>query len=155
MKWSLASSSLGALFGVQEADSYRPLDHPMEKEVPDAQEHGLEPYRTAAMTHFMEFGQYLSDHIAPEAPGSRVTTREKLLKLTAPQFHELCEDVCDEVIRRKNDKTVKAVPFLLPRDDLHPKRNQARRKLSTVAATRFQSLVYQVQFELCRRYPQL
>lgn len=46
------------------------------------------------------------------------------------------------------------VPFLPVRDDFHPKRNQARQKLATLPASRFEDLSSDVYFELARRYPE-
>ncbi|KDQ56393.1 hypothetical protein JAAARDRAFT_59275 [Jaapia argillacea MUCL 33604] len=127
----------------------------MVKGLSETEGHDLQPYRTAAKTHYLEFSQYLGGHLVPEVSGSRVTAREKLLKLTALQFHELSTDVCDELVRRKNGIVGNEVPFLPPRDDFHPKRNQARQKLSTLPAPRFQLLAGDVHSELSRRYPQL
>ena len=47
-----------------------------------------------------------------------------------------------------------AVPFLPVREDFHPKRNQARQKLATLPASRFEDLSSDVYFELARRYPE-
>ena len=46
------------------------------------------------------------------------------------------------------------MPHLPNRDDFHPKRNQAREKLSTLAKPRFKDLASDVFFELGRRYPE-
>ena len=46
------------------------------------------------------------------------------------------------------------VLFLPFRDEFHPKRNQARQKLSTLLASRFDDLSSDVFFELARRYPE-
>lgn len=45
------------------------------------------------------------------------------------------------------------MPFLLSRDDFHPKRNQARQKLATLPRNRFRDLASDVFYELERRYP--
>ena len=50
--------------------------------------------------------------------------------------------------------TLRPVPHLPNRDDFHPKRNQARQKLSTLAKPRFKDLASDVFFELGRRYPE-
>jgi len=47
-----------------------------------------------------------------------------------------------------------ALPFLPVREDFHPKRNQARQKLATLPASRFEDLSSDVYFELARRYPE-
>jgi protein SPA2 len=46
------------------------------------------------------------------------------------------------------------VPFLPVREEFHPKRNQARQKLATLPASRFEDLSSDVYFELARRYPE-
>ncbi|CUS14589.1 unnamed protein product [Tuber aestivum] len=84
--------------------------------------------------------------------------RDKLLRLSVVQFQELSTDVYDELQRREgvdassgpNDRPP---PYLLSQDRLHPKRNQARQKLSTLPATRFRDLATDVFFELENRYP--
>jgi Spa2 homology domain (SHD) of GIT len=47
-----------------------------------------------------------------------------------------------------------SVLHLPNRDEFHPKRNQARQKLSTLAKPRFKDLASDVFFELGRRYPE-
>ena len=44
-------------------------------------------------------------------------------------------------------------PFLVPRDNFHPKRNQARQKLATLPPGRFKELASDVLYEIERRYP--
>jgi hypothetical protein len=46
------------------------------------------------------------------------------------------------------------VLFLPVREEFHPKRNQARQKLATLPASRFEDLSSDVYFELARRYPE-
>lgn len=46
-------------------------------------------------------------------------------------------------------------PHLIAREEFHPKRNQARQKLSTLPRTRFKDLASDVFFELERRFPDL
>ncbi|GAB7363264.1 hypothetical protein MBLNU230_g3546t1 [Neophaeotheca triangularis] len=82
--------------------------------------------------------------------------RDKLLRLSVTQFMELSTDVYDELIRREDDrlKRVREVPkYLLPRPNFHPKRNQARQKLSTLPIERFRQLATDVFYELERRIP--
>ncbi len=55
---------------------------------------------------------------------------------------------------RRPDHCDHPVPHLPNRDDFHPKRNQARQKLSTLAKPRFKDLASDVFFELGRRYPE-
>lgn len=44
-------------------------------------------------------------------------------------------------------------PFLPAQAGFHPKRNQAREKLSTLLPPRFQELTSDIRHELGRRYP--
>jgi hypothetical protein len=82
--------------------------------------------------------------------------RDKLLRLSSIQFQELSTDVYDELQRREpvvvNED--EEVPLFLPaRADFHPKRNQARQKLSTLPPDRFRDLATDVFYELERRFP--
>lgn len=87
--------------------------------------------------------------------------RDKLLRLSPIQFQELSTDVYDELLRREDHRAAQApngpdlkVPqFLLPKHNFHPKRNQARQKLSTLAVKKFRELATDVLFELERRFP--
>ena len=84
--------------------------------------------------------------------------RDKLLRLSPVQFQELSTDVYDELQRRQNAAGQQAngnpgPSYLLPKDNFHPKRNQARQKLSTLPLSRFQDLVVDVLYELERRFP--
>ena len=87
--------------------------------------------------------------------------RDKLLRLSPIQFQELSTDVYDELLRREDERAARgphghgqSVPrFLLPRNNFHPKRNQARQKLSTLPARKFRELATDVLFELERRFP--
>jgi len=92
--------------------------------------------------------------------------RDKLLRLTKIQFQELSTDVYDELQRRQGGgdrlssattsttNNEPATPYLLPKAIFHPKRNQARQKLSTLPTIRFRDLATDVFYELERRYPQ-
>lgn len=85
--------------------------------------------------------------------------RDKLLRLSAVQFFELSTDVFDELIRRQS--MARAPPnapngppqFLLPEKTFHPKRNQARQRLSSLGPPRFRDLAADVYHELERRFP--
>ena len=85
--------------------------------------------------------------------------RDKLLRLSSVQFYELSTDVYDELIRRQ--ATARAPPagpttppaFLLPEKAFHPKRNQARQRLSSLGPPRFRDLAADVFHELERRFP--
>lgn len=92
-----------------------------------------------------------ADHPVPKA-------REKLIKLTEQQFKELRIDVYDELVRRQKREIPISTPKLhwLPHvASAHPKRNEARRKLSTLLPSRFGHLVTDVVRELERRAPHL
>jgi hypothetical protein len=82
--------------------------------------------------------------------------RDKLLRLSAVQFLELSTDVYDELLRRerlgRSGPGPKPPPFLQPEDNFHPKRNQARQKLSTLGPPRFRDLATDVFCELERRF---
>ncbi|UKZ90695.1 uncharacterized protein TrAFT101_005696 [Trichoderma asperellum] len=86
--------------------------------------------------------------------------RDKLLRLSPVQFFELSTDVYDELVRRQ---TAARIPpnapnmppgFLLPEKSFHPKRNQARQRLSSLGPPRFRDLAADVFHELERRFPQ-
>lgn len=82
--------------------------------------------------------------------------RDKLLRLSAVQFLELSTDVYDELLRRerlsRSGPNNRPPPFLQPEDNFHPKRNQARQKLSTLGPPRFRDLATDVFCELERRF---
>ncbi|EGR47435.1 Hypothetical protein TRIREDRAFT_108829 [Trichoderma reesei QM6a] len=86
--------------------------------------------------------------------------RDKLLRLSPVQFFELSTDVYDELMRRQAAARIPPnapnVPpaFLLPEKTFHPKRNQARQRLSSLGPPRFRDLAADVFHELERRYPQ-
>jgi hypothetical protein len=94
-------------------------------------------------------------------PRQNPNARDKLVRLSASQFQELSTDVYDELTRREDERRRggpgapgNPVPkHLLPRQNFHPKRNQARQKLSTLQRDRFQQLAMDVFFELERRFP--
>lgn len=85
--------------------------------------------------------------------------RDKLLRLSGVQFYELSTDVYDELMRRQaGAKTPPNAPngpppFLMPEKNFHPKRNQARQRLSSLGPPRFRDLAADVFHELERRYP--
>lgn len=86
--------------------------------------------------------------------------RDKLLRLSSVQFHELSTDVFDELVRRQSAaRAPQSAPngppnFLLPEKTFHPKRNQARQRLSSLGPPRFRDLAGDVFHELERRFPQ-
>ncbi|KAM0516266.1 hypothetical protein ACHAPE_005412 [Trichoderma viride] len=85
--------------------------------------------------------------------------RDKLLRLSPVQFFELSTDVYDELVRRQTAARIPPnapnVPpgFLLPEKTFHPKRNQARQRLSSLGPPRFRDLAADVFHELERRFP--
>jgi hypothetical protein len=97
-----------------------------------------------------------------QAPPRPNKARDKLLRLSPVQFHELSTDVFDELQRRQASAPLpgrlprqQLVPsFLQPRSDFHEKRNQARQKLSSLQTPRFRDLATDVFCELERRFPQ-
>ncbi|KAJ9495549.1 component of the polarisome [Exophiala xenobiotica] len=97
-----------------------------------------------------------------QAPPRPNKARDKLLRLSPVQFHELSTDVFDELQRRQAGSPLpgrpprqqNVPPFLQPRPDFHEKRNQARQKLSSLQAPRFKDLSTDVFCELERRFPQ-
>ncbi|KAK1994936.1 hypothetical protein LX36DRAFT_183309 [Colletotrichum falcatum] len=86
--------------------------------------------------------------------------RDKLLRLSSVQFLELSTDVYDELLRRQSAGRRPSgpgapgpPPYLLPEANFHPKRNQARQKLSSLGPPRFRDLATDVFCELERRFP--
>lgn len=113
--------------------------------------------------HFRVLKAYLAPYISDEAGNLRASrAKDKLTRLSQVQFQELSTDVYDESIRRELDRK-RGGPgapgndtpnFLLPKNTFHPKRNQARQKLSTLPLERFRQLATDVFYELERRFPQ-
>ncbi|CAG8571685.1 17_t:CDS:10 [Ambispora gerdemannii] len=119
-------------------------------------------------THYEAFKRFLATHLREQAEGasSRAGARDKLTKLSKQQFQELSIDVYDELIRRTmgtNEGIVlrllitllRGLSCLPTREEFHPKRNQARQKLSTLPKNRFKDLASDVYYELDRRFPEL
>ena len=101
-------------------------------------------------------GQSLRDEKGNPKPNR---ARDKLLRLSGIQFQELSTDVYDELLRRQSAQGQQTngpgqvPPYLLPKDNFHPKRNQARQKLATLPPLRFRDLATDVFYELERRFP--
>ncbi|KAH8721558.1 hypothetical protein GQ44DRAFT_623001 [Phaeosphaeriaceae sp. PMI808] len=103
-------------------------------------------------------GPYLNDAQGNPRPSR---AKDKLTRLSAVQFQELSTDVYDESIRREDDRkrggpgapNNETPKFLLAKNNFHPKRNQARQKLSTLPLERFRQLATDVFYELERRFP--
>ncbi|KAH8593582.1 prion-inhibition and propagation-domain-containing protein [Bisporella sp. PMI_857] len=84
----------------------------------------------------------------------RPQIRDRLTKLSTYQFKELRIDAYDELLRRQEFRT--SVPFWLPAiSTYHPRRNEARRKLSTLHDNRFGQLISEIVQELEDRFPHI
>lgn len=110
--------------------------------------------------HYAILKRYLAQALRDEKGNPKPNkARDKLLRLSAVQFQELSTDVYDELLRRQSAGGPQTngpgqVPtYLLPRDNFHPKRNQARQKLATLPPPRFRDLATDVFYELERRFP--
>ena len=110
--------------------------------------------------HYTTLKRYLSQSLRDEKGNVKPNrARDKLLRLSPVQFQELSTDVYDELLRRQSASAQQpnapaGIPtYLTPRDNFHPKRNQARQKLSTLPPTRFRDLATDVFYEVERRVP--
>ena len=120
-------------------------------------------FEAALSEHYVALKRYLAASLRDEKGNPRPNrARDKLLRLSPIQFQELSTDVYDELMRRQqssrrppsgNSPDGGPPPFLLPKDAFHPKRNQARQKLSTLPSPRFRDLATDVFYELERRFP--
>ncbi|KAI9680973.1 MAG: component of the polarisome [Trizodia sp. TS-e1964] len=112
----------------------------------------------ALLEHYLSLKRYLAVSLNDEKGNPRPNrARDKLLRLSSVQFQELSTDVFDELLRRQSAPDPRGheqvPPYLQPKDTFHPKRNQARQKLSTLPGQRFRELATDVFFELERRFP--
>lgn len=110
--------------------------------------------------HYATLKRYLAQSIRDDKGNPKPNkARDKLLRLSSVQFQELSTDVYDELLRRQSAGRPQTsgpsqVPtYLLPKENFHPKRNQARQKLATLPAARFRDLATDVFYELERRFP--
>ena len=110
--------------------------------------------------HYAILKRYLAQSLRDEKGNPKPNrARDKLLRLSPVQFQELSTDVYDELLRRQSAGGPQThgpgqVPtFLLPKENFHPKRNQARQKLATLPPPRFRDLATDVFYELERRFP--
>lgn len=104
------------------------------------------------LEHHAVYKRYLAG-LPVSADHSQPRARDKLKQLTEQQFKELRIDVCDELLRRQRlDNPPKWLPDVVT---YHPKRNEARRKLSTLVNDRFGHLIFDIVRDLERRFPQL
>lgn len=108
--------------------------------------------------HYLALRVFLNsrDSAAKNQPNK---ARDKLLRLSSVQFYELSTDVFDELMRRQATARIppnapnRPPTFLLPEKAFHPKRNQARQRLSSLGHPRFRDLAADVFSELERRFP--
>lgn len=124
----------------------------------DSARSAVNPHNEDALhKHYMALKHYLAPSLQDDHGKMRPNrARDKLLRLSVTQFMELSTDVYDELIRREDERLqrVRDVPHSLPpKQNFHPKRNQARQKLSTLPIERFRQLATDVFFELERRIP--
>lgn len=112
--------------------------------------------------HYKVLKAYLGPYLNDEKGNPRPSrAKDKLTRLSGVQFQELSTDVYDESIRREADRKLggpgapgnDTPTYLLPKNNFHPKRNQARQKLSTLPLERFRQLATDVFYELERRFP--
>lgn len=129
---------------------------------PGGRKYNLQALEAQLADHHRVLKDYLAESLRQDKsymPHNRA--RDKLLRLSPVQFQELSTDVYDELLRREDERVAngpegdgRSIPrFLLPRNNFHPKRNQARQKLSTLAQKKFRELATDVLFELERRFP--
>ncbi|KAK4128140.1 hypothetical protein N657DRAFT_629302 [Parathielavia appendiculata] len=122
----------------------------------------LENQELVLSEHYSSLKRFLSATSRdgnPKPPPNKA--RDKLQRLTGVQFLELSTDVYDELKRRElaSRRPPNAPPgtgppdHLLPEENFHPKRNQARQKLSSLGPPRFRDLATDVFCELERRFP--
>lgn len=110
--------------------------------------------------HYAILKRYLAQSLRDDKGNPKPNrARDKLLRLSPVQFMELSTDVFDELLRRQSAAGQQVngpgqVPsYLLPKENFHPKRNQARQKLATLPPPRFRDLATDVFYELERRFP--
>ncbi|KAJ5959995.1 Spa2 homology (SHD) of GIT [Penicillium vulpinum] len=109
--------------------------------------------------HYVVLKRFLNG-TARDDRGKSNKARDKLLRLSPTQFHELSTDVYDELIRRQQASPPPGrpprpdvPPYLPARGDFHEKRNHARQKLAALHHVRFRDLATDVFCELERRFP--
>ena len=112
--------------------------------------------------HYTVLKRFLAQSLRDEKGNPKPNkARDKLLRLSPVQFQELSTDVYDELLRRQSASAAgqqhngpgQVPAFLTPKENFHPKRNQARQKLATLPHPRFRDLATDVFYELERRFP--
>ena len=130
--------------------------------VSDDQKEESTSIKESVAPHYAILNRYLTEKRQnPKKIPKMSRARDKLLRLSSVQFQELSTDVYDELLRRQaltsaeGNDTHSGLSYLLPKENFHPKRNQARQKLSTLPSSRFPDLATDVISELERRFPNL
>ncbi|KAI8837910.1 hypothetical protein BJ741DRAFT_514269, partial [Chytriomyces cf. hyalinus JEL632] len=80
-------------------------------------------------------------------------SKQRMGRLNQQQFTVFTIDLIDEILRRRDGANASA--HLPARQDFHPKRNQTRQKLASLAILNFKKMACDVFFELERRFPNL
>ncbi|PCH03368.1 Spa2 homology (SHD) of GIT [Penicillium occitanis (nom. inval.)] len=130
--------------------------------LPDQQGGRYRRMEESLAQHYNAVRRFLGNpHASDRAAMKTNKARDKLLRLSPTQFHELSTDVFDELVRRQQaaggpgrPPRTDIPPSLPPRQDFHEKRNQARQKLASLQHPRFRDLATDVFCELERRFPQ-
>ncbi|KAL9115707.1 MAG: hypothetical protein Q9227_000075 [Pyrenula ochraceoflavens] len=131
----------------------------------DQQSRKYKKMEESLLQHYNVLKRFLAT-TSSQKPPRQNKAQDKLLRLSPVQFHELSTDVFDELQRRQAATPPlppppgqpprpppNVPPFLLPRQDFHEKRNQARKKLASLQEGRFRDLATDVFTELQRRFP--
>ncbi|KAJ3133683.1 component of the polarisome [Physocladia obscura] len=96
-------------------------------------------------------GEFLGSSEALEAQSA--ANEQRMGRLDSQQFGVFTIDIIDEILRRREGP--QGPLYLQPRQDFHPKRNQTRQKLASLAVANFKKMAADLFFELERRYPNL
>lgn len=84
--------------------------------------------------------KYLSSSIREFEARATSTAMQRIARLPMEQFYDVSTDLNDELDRRLHNSEcilLLIVPFLPIRNDLAPKRNQARQKMATLNEQRY------------------
>lgn len=130
--------------------------------VPDQRSRRYKQLEDLLSQHYTALKRFLNAPYRDSTLNSKSNrARDKLLRLSGTQFHELSTDVYDELRRRQQatpppgrPPRPDVPPFLQPRPEFHEKRNHARQKLASLQHKRFKDLATDVFYELERRFPQ-
>jgi hypothetical protein len=159
----LTSLSVADELGLDEIEDQQ-MDYDSHESILSVQRKLNEQFGGVFSEHYIALKRYLASSLRDEKRNARSNrATDKLLQLSFAQFQELSTDVFDELLRRQqsdrrtpNSSTPDrgAPPYLLPKDSFHPKRNTARRKLSTLPPPRFRDLATDAFNDIERRFPQ-